>query len=325
MMHLLDHFKKHRMPHPNCIVYKDGHIEELLEYSFSVVASNGKRLDNQILGVTDYVATANQCISLGAKFENIVPTTNPINTSEGQIVQFCNTNQIPGSPTPTNPAPTPSPTQNPTTLMGRQVTNPITWSLENTTGDITKTAFESIAFALGITQWGLRLNVKFLRVKAGTGANVPIKFLSKSDPQFAQLFPDDNILAVTYYPMSVNGNLAGHMFFNDNEIWSLDGKPMKCSDALAKGLATGCTDPNELLQTYKITTVGRHEFGHAIGMQHFPATKTDTMYTYYDANTNSLGPDEVQVAQSVYGIRSGVNPEEVKNVNILVTDNATFQ
>lgn len=220
---------------------------------------------------------------------------------------------------------TAGPLANPTDLVGQQPYGVVTWSLENSTGDIAKTAFESIAFALGITQWGLRLkNISFQRVPPGTGARIPIRFLSKSDSQFASLFPDDNILAVTYYPIPAAGALAGHMFFNDDEIWTLDGAPVLCSVALAKGWAKGCADPNQLLQTYKIPTVGRHEFGHALGMQHFPETKTDTMYPYYDQNTNSLGDDEVALAQTVYGIRTDVNPEEIKNVDKLVADNATF-
>lgn len=241
-----EHFQNHGMPHPNCIVYKDGHIEH---YHPDLTAAD-------VAGPT--------------------------------------------------PAPVPGVTVNPATLMGKINKSVITWSLMNSSGDIPDTEKEAIGFALGITQWALRLGVKFQRVKNNTQADVPIQFLKPGDQQYAGLFPDDSILEVTYYPIPQNGAFASHMFFNDDfrNIWSIDGKAMPCSEALRTGHATGCTDPNEPLQTLKITCVGRHAFGHAIGMMHFPQTSTDTMYPYYDVKINKLGPDEITVAQSAYGVRS---------------------
>src|SRR5438105_4453666 len=78
----------------------------------------------------------------------------------------------------------------------------ITWSLENISGDIPHFHDESISFGYTFEQWQLQEHtLSFKRVPASSGATIPIKFLHPSDPEYSGLFPDNNILAVTYYPV----------------------------------------------------------------------------------------------------------------------------
>lgn len=205
--------------------------------------------------------------------------------------------------------------------IGKQPDGIITWSLKNSSGDIPDTHKEFIAIAGGITQWGLQLkNITFQHVPWTQNANVKIEFVIPSDPRYSGLFASDSTLAQTYYPIPQNGALAGCMFLNGDfrEIWSLDGVPIPCSQALATGHATGCVDPTQLIQTFKLTTVTRHEFGHALGLPHLD--KGNTMTAFYADMPDKLGPEDIQLSQGLYGNR-GIEQHIIDSVDSLIARN----
>jgi len=204
------------------------------------------------------------------------------------------------------------------TTIGKQPDGIVTWSLKNASGDIPDTHKEFIAIASGITQWGLQLkNVTFHNVPSSLNANVKIEFVKPGDPRYSGLFVSNSTLAQTYFPIPQNGALSGCMFLNGDfrEIFSLDGAPIPCSQALASGHATGCVDPNQLIQTYKLSKVTRHEFGHALGLPHLD--KGNTMTAFYQDMPDKLGPEDIQVAQGLYGDR-GMEQHIIDSVDSLV-------
>lgn len=174
----------------------------------------------------------------------------------------------------------------------------VTWKLVNETGDIPDGEMVHTAFALAFTHWGLfTKDISFHRVYGDVKADITIKFVV--DPS---TFASASTLAMTYYPNPNNPSITS-LFNNDMHlIWSLDGKPITCAQALKQGNAIGCVDPNELLQTINLLQVALHEMGHAIGLVHTNDCPKCTMYPFYH-NDMELQPQEISIVQQMYGKR----------------------
>ncbi len=87
-----------------------------------------------------------------------------------------------------------------------------------------------------------------------------------------------NVLATCFLPPAFNGGtLAGDMVINTTQSWQIN-------------------------NDYDLQTVGIHEFGHALGLDH-SALSTADMYSIYNSQKQSLTSDDISGIQAVYGTR----------------------
>lgn len=175
----------------------------------------------------------------------------------------------------------------------------VTWKLLNETTDIPDGEMVHTCFSLAFTYWGLfTRDIHFKRVYGAEKADITIQF-KVSDPGL----PSPSTLAYTYYP-NPNAPAITSVFNNDlHLIWSIDGKPITCAQALKQGNATGCVDPNQMLQTISLLNTATHEMGHAIGLVHTTDCPTCIMYPFYNGEV-SLKPEEINNVELLYGKRS---------------------
>jgi hypothetical protein len=145
----------------------------------------------------------------------------------------------------------------------------ITYAITKGTTDLTRGKdgdyLEKLALNLAMTSYDIRIRPKFVPHEGDPEqADIQIRF-STDTRDFAE---GTNVLAFAYFPGQ--GRVQGKVVFNDNRIWTLDGKPIKAIDALKRGLVDRI-DPNypdQLLKTYNLIHVLIHELGHTLGLRH---------------------------------------------------------
>lgn len=163
----------------------------------------------------------------------------------------------------------------------------ITYSIKNYTSD-----FDDLRTALNLamTSWDIEIPVK-LKYTTKTG-DINLEF-SVSDKYFTD---SPGVLAYAYFPDS--GNLSGKIVFNDNYLWSIDGKPIT---ALEYTRRTGkpVSNPENMFATYNILHTLIHEIGHSLGLIH-SNYKTDVMYPFYNGVT-ILSDNDITRITNKYG------------------------
>ena len=121
------------------------------------------------------------------------------------------------------------------------------------------------AINLAFTTWEVEIDLDIKPVWANKDktANFTISF-SKTDELFVN---KPSVLAYAYFPGQ--GKVSGKVVFNDNYIWSLNGKPITAGEAIKKGFPVkGTPDPETKLKTFNIIHVLIHELGHSLGLRH---------------------------------------------------------
>lgn len=135
------------------------------------------------------------------------------------------------------------------------------------------------ALNLAFSTWEAEIDIKCHPAKAGQKPTFTIDFKSSlQEPMFKK---KQSILAYAWFPGQ--GEVSGKVIFNDDYIWSLNGKEIKAKDAINNGYPVkGTPPPDQLLRTYNIITVLIHELGHSLGLRHDEHNDTnDAMDAYY--------------------------------------------
>jgi hypothetical protein len=123
------------------------------------------------------------------------------------------------------------------------------------------------ALNLATSTYDIEIDVVFKPLwadRTGRGANdITIDFKSSEEDQ---LFKDrPGVLAYAYFPGT---SLQGVVVFNNDYIWSLDGKDITAQEAFDKGWIDDFVDPTNTLKTFNIIHVLIHELGHTLGLRH---------------------------------------------------------
>lgn len=168
----------------------------------------------------------------------------------------------------------------------------ITYSIKSTTNDFDKLR---LALNLSMTSWDIEIPIKLKWVK--DRSDITLEF-SHTDQYFTS---SPGVLAYAYFPNS--GALSGKIVFNDNYIWSLDGKPISAIEYM-KRTGKQVSNMDNMFSTYNILHTLIHEIGHSLGLVH-SNYKEDVMYPFYNG-IRELSLNDITRINNKYGKSSDI-------------------
>ena len=163
----------------------------------------------------------------------------------------------------------------------------LTYSIKKGTGDFDQLR---LALNLAMTSWDIEIPIKLKYVK--DKSDITLEF-STTDKYFLD---SPGILAYAYFPNS--GTLSGKIVFNDNYLWSIDGKAITGEEYM-KRTGKQVSDTSNFFATYNITHTLIHEIGHSLGLVH-SGFKDDVMYPFYNRVTTLTNNDITRITNK-YG------------------------
>ena len=157
------------------------------------------------------------------------------------------------------------------------------------------------ALNLAMTTWNLEIPIKFKsnwNNRRNPISNITIDFKTSDEDHYFKDKP--SVLAYAYFPGQ--GDVSGKVIFNNDYIWSTNGKPISGKKAKEKGYVVDAYDDNQL-KTYNLIHVLIHELGHTLGLRHDAHNDTsDIMDPYYSGKLELSNYDLMRI-RAKYGIR----------------------
>lgn len=176
----------------------------------------------------------------------------------------------------------------------------VTWSLDNENDDIQPYSVQRI-LTLAFMGWGLhtkQIRFRLIRnTKADKPADIRVAFKKAAEDDLFSSSP--GVLAYAYFPTKTS-KIGGDVTFNDDYIWSRDGK----------GISAHLVNPEQYpdentpvkIRTYNLQHTAIHEIGHAIGLKHAQNCPKCVMHPYYNGEVFPQANDLERV-QGIYEAR----------------------
>lgn len=158
--------------------------------------------------------------------------------------------------------------------------NLVTYSLLRGTDDIPENSKERIAMNLAMTTWDFEIPLTLQVVSKFDNPDIKITFRNEELDSFFKDNP--HALAYAYFPKTAN---AGIIVFNDEYLWSLNGKTV-----VVEGTS---------IRTYNLIHTMIHEIGHSLGLVH-SNSQEDIMYSQYTGSLD-LAPNDIKRITEKYG------------------------
>ena len=182
--------------------------------------------------------------------------------------------------------------ESPGELKAKWLKNELTYSIKNYTADFDKL---KSALNLAVMSWDIEIPLNLKSVKYG--GDITLEF-STTDKYFTD---SPGVLAYAYFPDS--GNLSGKIVFNDNYLWSINGKAITAAEYTKRTGKAVANDTN-LFATYNILHTLIHELGHSLGLVH-SNFKNDVMYPFYNGVIELSDNDIIRITNK-YGKSNGI-------------------
>jgi hypothetical protein len=177
----------------------------------------------------------------------------------------------------------------------------VTWQLESDSPDFGNRKDQIKLFKRVFFQASIETPLIINQKRRGTAeADIVITFQgSKDNPFFKKR---KSALAYAY---GASSGIGGDITFNDDYIWTLDGKPITALEAYEKGLIKGFDDPTNKIKTFDAQHTGTHEGGHALSMDHLSDCNGCVMFDFYNGK-RKFHVNDLAYLHRLYG-KSGVS------------------
>ena len=162
------------------------------------------------------------------------------------------------------------------------VTRKLTYAIVKGTEDIPKDSNEYISLGLALQRYATEADFKFIRVKATENPDIRVEFRKATEDH--RFIDNSRILAYAFMPGQ--GSLSGLIVFNEDYLWSMNGKPVNGK------------------MTFNLNHVMPHELGHTLGLLHDEHNDTsDMLDPIYNPEVLELSDWDIVRFRNLYPIR----------------------